>query len=124
MDKSTIGLIGLAVMGENLALNVAHHGFPISVFNRTAERTRHLAERRARGTAIHPTYSIPELLDSLERPRRVLLMVQAGAPVSCRGSASRKQTVAATAQRTSDSASIRVRRRGTDADPTGPAWAE
>src|ERR687883_1077850 len=75
------GLIGLAVMGENLALNIEQHGFPIAVYNRTAERTRHFAEGEARGKQITPTYSIAEFVGALERPRRIILMVQAGRAV-------------------------------------------
>ena len=81
MEQSAIGLIGLAVMGENLALNMEHHGFGVSVYNRTAERTRALAEGRARGKKIRPTYDLAEFVGSLARPRRVFLMVKAGAPV-------------------------------------------
>ncbi|HVB96252.1 MAG TPA: NADP-dependent phosphogluconate dehydrogenase [Chloroflexota bacterium] len=81
MQQSDIGLIGLAVMGENLALNMANHGFKVSVYNRTAERTRALAEGRAQGKTIQPTYDLKEFVASLARPRRVFLMVQAGAPV-------------------------------------------
>ncbi|HLH26564.1 MAG TPA: NADP-dependent phosphogluconate dehydrogenase, partial [Chloroflexota bacterium] len=75
------GLIGLAVMGENLTLNIEQHGFPIAVFNRTAERTRRFAEGAAKGKQITPTYSIPEFMEALERPRRIILMVQAGRAV-------------------------------------------
>jgi len=75
------GLIGLAVMGENLALNIEQHGFPIAVYNRTAERTRRFAEGEAQGKQITPTYSIAEFIGALERPRRIILMVQAGRAV-------------------------------------------
>ncbi|HLG50437.1 MAG TPA: NADP-dependent phosphogluconate dehydrogenase [Chloroflexota bacterium] len=81
MEQSSLGLIGLAVMGENLALNIERHGFSVSVYNRTAERTRQLVEGRARGKRIRPTYDIREFVESLERPRRIFLMVQAGRPV-------------------------------------------
>ena len=81
MDQSAIGLVGLAVMGENLALNMEHHGFSVSVYNRTAERTRQLVEGRGRGKKLHPTYDIAEFVNSLAHPRRIFLMVQAGAPV-------------------------------------------
>jgi 6-phosphogluconate dehydrogenase len=79
MALSDIGLIGLAVMGENLALNMRHHGFSVSVYNRTAERTKTLVA--GRGHELEPTYSIAEFVASLARPRRIFLMVQAGAPV-------------------------------------------
>ena len=81
VQQSSIGLIGLAVMGENLALNMEHHGFSVSVYNRTAERTRELVEGRAKGTKIYPTYDIAEFVNSLARPRRIFLMVKAGPPV-------------------------------------------
>ena len=75
------GLVGLAVMGENLALNIEQHGFPIAVYNRTAERTRRFAEGEAQGKQITPTYSIAEFVGALEHPRRIILMVQAGRAV-------------------------------------------
>lgn len=81
MEPSAIGLIGLAVMGENLALNMERHGFSVSVYNRTAQRTRELVEGRAKGKKIRPTYDIREFVSSLARPRRIFLMVKAGAPV-------------------------------------------
>jgi 6-phosphogluconate dehydrogenase len=77
----SFGLIGLAVMGENLALNVERNGFPISVYNRTAATTKKFIEERAQGKNIKPTFSLEEFVQSLERPRRILIMVKAGAPV-------------------------------------------
>jgi 6-phosphogluconate dehydrogenase len=77
----SFGVIGLAVMGENLALNVERNGFPVAVYNRTAEVTRSFMERRAQGKNVKPTYSLEEFVESLERPRRILLMVKAGGPV-------------------------------------------
>jgi 6-phosphogluconate dehydrogenase len=79
MALNEIGLIGLAVMGENLALNMHNHGFSVSVYNRTAERTQNLVA--GKGHDLHPTYDIAEFVGSLARPRKVFLMVQAGAPV-------------------------------------------
>jgi 6-phosphogluconate dehydrogenase len=76
-----IAVVGLAVMGENLVLNLNDHGFAVAVFNRTAERTKKFIETRAKGRSIHGTYSLPELVGRLEKPRKILLMVQAGAPV-------------------------------------------
>ncbi len=76
-----IGLVGLAVMGENLALNIAHHGFPIAVTNRTASRTEHFLAERGTGAGIVGTESLEALVATLARPRRVLLMVKAGSPV-------------------------------------------
>ncbi len=81
MDQAKMGLIGLAVMGENLALNIARRGFPLTVFNRTAERTKGFAAGRAAAEKIVPTYSIAEFLGKLERPRRIMLMVKAGEAV-------------------------------------------
>src|SRR4051794_12388341 len=76
-----VGLIGLAVMGQNLALNIERNGFPIAVFNRTASRTKDFVEGPAKGKQFTPTYTLEELVASLERPRRIILMVQAGAAV-------------------------------------------
>jgi len=76
-----IGLIGLAVMGRNLALNIRDHGFTVAVYNRTAARTDEFLAGPAAGAGIVPTYSLAELAGRLARPRRVLLMVQAGRPV-------------------------------------------
>src|SRR5688572_22218357 len=75
------GLIGLGVMGENLALNIEQHGFPIAVYNRTAERTKRFAEGEARSKQVTPTYAVAELMGALERPRRIILMVSAGRAV-------------------------------------------
>lgn len=81
MTKYQFGLIGLAVMGENLVLNIERNGFSVAVYNRTAERTKAFAEGAAKGKRIKPCYSLQELADSLEKPRKVMLMVQAGDPV-------------------------------------------
>jgi len=80
-SKRHIGVVGLAVMGENLALNIERNGFAPSVYNRTAARTDELLATRGQDKQLLPTYSIPDLVASLERPRRILLMVKAGAPV-------------------------------------------
>jgi 6-phosphogluconate dehydrogenase len=77
----SFGLIGLAVMGENLALNVERNGFPISVYNRTSATTEKFMAERAAGKNVLPTFSLEEFVQSLERPRRILIMVKAGAPV-------------------------------------------
>ena len=79
--RADIGVVGMAVMGQNLALNIESKGFTVAVFNRTAERTREFVEQRARGKRIVPAYTLEEFVDSLERPRKILLMVKAGAPV-------------------------------------------
>ena len=80
-NAAHVGLIGLAVMGQNLALNIERNGFPIAVFNRTGERTREFVQGPAAGKRVRPTYTVEELVGALERPRRVLLMVKAGSPV-------------------------------------------
>lgn len=77
----SFGLIGLAVMGENLALNVERNGFPISVYNRTATVTEKFAATRAQGKNVQATYSLEEFVQSLDRPRKILVMVKAGGPV-------------------------------------------
>ncbi|MCO5215946.1 MAG: NADP-dependent phosphogluconate dehydrogenase [Thermomicrobiales bacterium] len=79
--KSHIGVIGLAVMGENLALNIARNGFAPVVYNRTAAVTDEFLAGRGAGTGITAAYTIQELIDSLESPRRIIMMVKAGAPV-------------------------------------------
>lgn len=81
MTLQSFGVIGLAVMGENLALNVERNGFPISVYNRTPEKTDAFMSERAQGRNVKATYSIEDFVASLERPRKILIMVKAGAPV-------------------------------------------
>ncbi|PHV62309.1 decarboxylating NADP(+)-dependent phosphogluconate dehydrogenase [Cyanobacterium aponinum] len=81
MTKRTFGVIGLAVMGENLALNVESRGFPIAVYNRTASKTEEFMATKAQGKDIKPAYSLEEFVQTLERPRKILVMVKAGAPV-------------------------------------------
>ena len=81
MAKRTFGVIGLAVMGENLALNVESRGFPIAVYNRTAAKTEKFMEVRAPGKDIKAAYSVEEFVQILERPRTILVMVKAGKPV-------------------------------------------
>jgi len=76
-----VGLIGLAVMGENLALNIANNGFPIAVYNRTANRTEEFLRERVEDRDIATTFSIEEFVASLARPRRIILMVKAGEAV-------------------------------------------
>lgn len=68
-------------MGENLALNVERNGFPIAVYNRSREKTDNFMANRAAGKNVKPTYSVAELCESLETPRKILLMVKAGKPV-------------------------------------------
>ncbi len=76
-----IGLIGLAVMGENLVLNMESKGFTIAVFNRTVSKVDEFINGRAKGKNIIGTHSLEELVASLSRPRKVMLMVKAGQPV-------------------------------------------
>jgi len=81
MSQSDIGLIGLAVMGENLVLNMESRGFRVSVFNRTTAVTEKFAANRAKGKNIVPTKTLEEFVQSLARPRKAQIMVKAGAPV-------------------------------------------
>ncbi len=76
-----IGLIGLAVMGENLALNMESKGFHVAVFNRTVSRVDDFIAGAANGKNIIGTHTIPELIDQLGTPRKIILMVKAGEPV-------------------------------------------
>jgi 6-phosphogluconate dehydrogenase len=80
MSQAQIGLIGLAVMGENLALNIEEKGFPIAVFNRTTSKVDDFLARNP-GKKLIGTHSIEEFVASLERPRRIIVMVKAGSPV-------------------------------------------
>ncbi|NEQ15218.1 MAG: NADP-dependent phosphogluconate dehydrogenase, partial [Moorea sp. SIO3E2] len=81
MTQRTFGVIGLAVMGENLALNVESRGFPIAVYNRTAAKTEKFMAERAQGKDVKAAYSLEEFVQALERPRKILVMVKAGKPV-------------------------------------------
>ena len=78
MKKSDIGLIGLAVMGENLVMNMESKGFTVSVYNRTAQRVTDFIDGRAKGKNIVGTFSLEELAASLEKPRKVMMMIKAG----------------------------------------------
>ena len=79
--QADIGLIGLAVMGQNLALNINDHGFRVAVFNRTTAKVDRFINNEARGTAIIGTHSAAELVQTLARPRKIILMIQAGSAV-------------------------------------------
>ena len=79
--QADIGLIGLAVMGQNLVLNMNDHGFTVAVFNRTVARVDEFLAREAKGTKVIGAHSLPELAALLKRPRRVMCMVKAGAAV-------------------------------------------
>ncbi len=81
MSKCDIGLIGLAVMGENLILNMESHGYSVAVFNRTTKKVDDFMNGRAKDKNIVGCYSIEELVSNLKAPRRVMLMVKAGKPV-------------------------------------------
>src|SRR5512139_3649070 len=76
-----IGLIGLAVMGQNLVLNMNDHGFKVAVYNRTVAKVNEFLNDEAKGTQIVGAHSLEELVRLLKRPRRVMLMVKAGQPV-------------------------------------------
>jgi 6-phosphogluconate dehydrogenase len=78
---SDIGLIGLAVMGENLALNIANHGFAISVFNRTTSKVDEFVTGRAAGKPVHGAHSLADFVQSLKKPRKIILLVKAGKAV-------------------------------------------
>ena len=84
MTQQSFGVIGLAVMGENLALNVERNGFPVAVYNRTPEKTDAFMHQRAEGRNVKAAYTIEDFVNSLERPRKVLIMVKAGAAGGCR----------------------------------------
>src|ERR1700675_3253669 len=76
-----IGLIGLAVMGQNLVLNMNDHGYRVAVFNRTVSKVDDFLKDEAAGTQIVGAHSISELTECLKKPRRVMLMVKAGETV-------------------------------------------
>src|SRR5882724_673407 len=80
MEKEScdIGLIGLAVMGQNLVLNMNDHGYKVAVFNRTVSKVDEFVNNEAKGTKVVGAHSIEELTDALKKPRRAMLMVKAG----------------------------------------------
>ena len=80
-NQCDIGLIGLAVMGENLVLNMESKGFSVAVFNRTLEVTEKFAAGKAKGKNIVPARTMEEFIGALKRPRKAMIMVKAGAPV-------------------------------------------
>jgi 6-phosphogluconate dehydrogenase len=81
MTQSDIGLIGLAVMGQNLVLNMNDHGYRVTVYNRTESKVADFLTGSARGTQVIGVKSVEELVSTLKRPRRVMMMVKAGQPV-------------------------------------------
>lgn len=80
-EQADIGLIGLAVMGQNLVLNMNDHGYTVAVYNRTTEKVDRFLANEAQGTKVIGTHSVEDLIATLKRPRRVMLMIQAGAAV-------------------------------------------
>ena len=81
MKKADIGLIGLAVMGENLVLNMESKGFTVAVYNRTVDKVDKFVSGRGAGKNFIGCHSIAELCANLERPRKVMMLVKAGSPV-------------------------------------------
>src|SRR5438105_1854646 len=79
--QSDIGLIGLAVMGENLALNMESKGFSVAVFNRTTAVTEKFVTTRGKGKKITSTKTIEQFIGALKRPRKAMMMIKAGKPV-------------------------------------------
>ncbi len=81
MAEADIGLIGLAVMGQNLVLNMNDHGFKVAVYNRTVSKVDEFLEGPAQGTNVIGAHSLEEFINTLKRPRRIMLMVKAGEAV-------------------------------------------
>ena len=81
MSDYDIGVVGLAVMGENLILNMERNGFKVAAFNRTTSKVEKFISGRAQGKNIKGCFSVEELVSSLKRPRKVMLMVKAGGAV-------------------------------------------
>ena len=81
MKKCDIGLIGLAVMGENLALNMESKGFSVAVYNRTYEKVERFISGRAAGKNFVGCASVEDLVSALSRPRKVMMMIKAGQAV-------------------------------------------
>src|SRR5215469_7204577 len=80
-NQADIALIGLAVMGQNLILNMNDHGFTVVAFNRKIEKVDHFLANAAKGTKVIGAHSLQGMVGLLKRPRRVMLMVKAGPPV-------------------------------------------
>ncbi len=81
MSKADIGLVGLAVMGENLVMNMESKGFTVAVYNRTTEKVTNFVEGRAKGKNIIGALNVKDFVNSLKKPRRIMIMVKAGKPV-------------------------------------------
>jgi 6-phosphogluconate dehydrogenase len=80
-QQGDIAVIGLAVMGQNLILNMNDHGFTVVAFNRTVSKVDDFINREAKGTNVIGAHSFEEMVSLLKKPRRVMLMVKAGKPV-------------------------------------------
>jgi len=80
-QEADFGLVGLAVMGENLVLNIESRGFTVAVYNRTVKKVDDFVQGRAQGKKIIGVHSIPDLVASLKKPRKIMLMIKAGKPV-------------------------------------------
>src|SRR6266403_525429 len=80
-NQCDIGLIGLAVMGENLAMNMESKGFSVAVYNRDTKKVTNFIEGRAKGKKILGAMTLEELINSLKKPRKLMLMVKAGKAV-------------------------------------------
>ena len=80
-EQCDIGLVGLAVMGQNLVLNMADHGYRVAAYNRTMEKTDEFIAGPAKGKSIVGCPTLEEMVAQLKKPRRVMLMVKAGRPV-------------------------------------------
>ncbi len=78
MNKAKFAVVGLGVMGQNLALNIANKGFPVAVYNRTSETTEAFIDKRAKEKPVIGAYSFSELLQNMEKPRKIMLMIKAG----------------------------------------------
>ncbi|HEY9719523.1 MAG TPA: NAD(P)-binding domain-containing protein, partial [Trichormus sp.] len=81
MAKAKIGLIGLGVMGENLALNIERHGFPIAIYNRTTSKVDDFVNDRGKGKNVIGCHDDKSLAEALETPRKIILLVKAGTAV-------------------------------------------
>jgi 6-phosphogluconate dehydrogenase len=81
MEKADIGMVGLAVMGENLTKNLLSKGYSVAVYNKELEAVTDFVERKAKGQKVIGTYSYKELADNLKKPRKIMLMIRAGKPV-------------------------------------------
>ncbi|MBI3123774.1 MAG: decarboxylating NADP(+)-dependent phosphogluconate dehydrogenase [Ignavibacteriales bacterium] len=81
MSKADIGLVGLAVMGENLVLNMESHGYKVAVYNRTVDKVDNFVNGRGKGKNVVGTHSLEELAANLKSPRKIMMMVKAGKPV-------------------------------------------